>query len=253
MVSNVKSKSDKRLKSKVSAGADKKEAIDQPADVPEKATNPGVMRVEAPLDFKVKTLLVNIGKTFSNVVNWYIHLTEISREDVIERYRTRGMAKFQKGRFVDAAEDFAALVELQPTNPWASYMLGRSLGKAGDVPEAIRWLRTAAEQNPGDPEVHFQLGLLLSHDEQLDEAEAEFSKVAALAPAEPKGHYRLGVVYDKMGEHDRAIESLHRALELRPQSPKVNQRLGFVYEGKGDHGRALKHFKKAAELEDSAL
>jgi len=253
MVSNAESKSDNRAKAKVSASAEKKEIGGQPVRVPKKATEPGMRELEVPLDFKVKTLFVNIGRAFGKVVHWYSHLTEVSRNDVAERYRAKGMAEFQKGLFADAAEDFAALVELQPTDSWANYMLGRSLGKTGDVAEGITRLRVAVEQDHGDPEIDFQLGLLLSHEEQLEEAEAAFSKVATLVPAEPKGHYRLGIVYDKMGKYNKAIESLHRALELRPQSSKINQRLGFVYEGKGDHAQALKYFKKAAELENSTL
>jgi len=253
MVSNGEWKSDNRAKAKMSASAEKKETVGRPVRVLKKATEPGVQQLEVPLDFKVKTLFVNIGRAFGKVVHWYSHLTEVSSDDVAERYRTRGMAEFEKGLFADAAEDFAALVELQPADCWANYMLGRSLGKTGDVAEGIARLRMAAELDHGDPEIDFQLGLLLSHEEQLEEAEAAFSKVATQAPAEPKGHYRLGIVYDKMGEYNKAVESLHRALELRPQSPKINQRLGFVYEGKGDHAQALKYFKKAAELENSIL
>ena len=253
MVSNQKSQSNKKPQAKLAASVKKKAPADQPTPVLDVGTKPRLEEVKAPLSFKGKILLANIGKTFWRLVNWYAGLTEVSRDDAMERYRKRGMAEFENGRFADAAENFAVLVQLEPTDPWAYYMLGCSLSQAGDITKGIQWLSRAAERDGDDPEIHFQLGLLLSQEEQLEEAEAEFSKVAALAPAEPKGWYRLGVIYDKMCEHDKAIKSLHRALELRPQSPKVNQRLGFVYEGKGDRAQALQYFKKAAELENSAL
>jgi Flp pilus assembly protein TadD len=252
MVSTRQSKSDKEPDSMAAAGLEQ-EAGGEPLDDPAIDAKPNAGEVKAPLGFKAVTVFTNIGRTLGRFVDWYGQLTEVKRDDVIERHRKRGIAAFQKGRFADAAKDFAALAELRPTDPWVAYMLGRSLGKAGDVPSALTWLRRAAQLNPGDPEIHFQLGLFLSHEKQLVEAEAEFSKVAKLAPTEAKGHYRLGVVYDNIGEHDKALESLHRALELRPNSPKVNQRLGFVYEGKGDHAQALKYFKHAAEIEDSSL
>ena len=254
MVSKAESKSDdKRPKANMSVNAEKEEVSGQPTDVSKKPAKPGAQELEAPLAFRTKTFFVNVGRAFGNVVNWYSRLTEVRRDDVIDRYRAKGMEKFEKGLFMDAAEDFAALAELHPTDSWAHYMRGRSLGKAGYVPEAIECFRTAAEQDPDDPEIHFQLGLLLSQDEQLSEAEAVFLRVTTQVPTEPKGHYRLGIVYDKMREYDKAVESLHRALELRPQSVKINQRLGFVYEGKGDHAQALEYFKKAAELEDSTI
>ena len=246
MVSRGQSKSDKEPDSRASAGLEEEETGGEPQGDAVTTTERTVGELNAPLGFKAVTVFTNIGRTFGRLVSWYAQLTEVNRDDVIERHRKRGIAAFQKGRFADAAKDFAALAELRPTDAWVSYMLGLSHGKAGDVPCALKWLRRAAQQNPRDPEIHF-------HEGQLVEAEAEFSKVAELAPAEPKGHYRLGVVYDNAGEHDKALESLHRALELRPNSPKVNQRLGFVYEGKGDHAQALKYFKHAAEIEDSSL
>ena len=253
MVSRGQSKSDKEPDSRASAGLEEEETGGEPQGDAVTTTERTVGELNAPLGFKAVTVFTNIGRTLGSLVDWYAELTEVKRDDVIERHRKRGIAAFQRGRFADAAKDFAVLAELRPTDAWVSYMLGRSHGNAGDVPWALKWLRRAAQQNSGDPEIHFQLGLFLSHEGQLVEAEAEFSKVAELAPAEPKGHYRLGVVYDNAGEHDKALESLHRALELRPNSPKVNQRLGFVYEGKGDHAQALKYFKQAAEIEDSAL
>jgi tetratricopeptide (TPR) repeat protein len=243
-------KSEKRPTPRIPAAAANEKAAAQAEAATEPIAEPRLGRVEAPSGMKLRTVVLNVGKTFGRLVNWYASLTEVDREDMADRYRRQAIAEFEMQHYAEAADSFSALLKLNLKDAWACQMLGRSLGKAGDVSGAITWLRAAIEKAPQEPESHFQLGVFLSHTEQFQEAEAEFLKVIELVPDESKGHYRLGVVYDQMGEYDKALASLQRALQLRPQSPKINQRLGFVCEGKGDHAGALKYFKKAAELEN---
>ena len=250
---SVTMKPEGRPTKKTPATAANENAADQSVDAAETIVQPRARRVEAPLGMKMTRVFINIGKTFGRLVNWYANLTEVDHEDLADSYRRKAVAEFQMQHYVVAADLFTTLLTLNPDDAWVCQMLARSLGGAGDVSGAIKWLRSAVEKDAQEPESHFQLGLFLSHAEQFQEAEAQFLKVIALTPDEPKGHYRLGVVYDQMGEYDKALESLQRALQLRPQSPRINQRLGFVCEGKGDHAGALKYFKKSAELENSAL
>ncbi|MFC1734923.1 tetratricopeptide repeat protein [Candidatus Hydrogenedentota bacterium] len=238
-------------KTETQASADARD--EKAASIAEMNTRSRTNTVEAPWDFKAKTLFINLGKTLGNVVNWYEKLTEVDSETIVDRYRKKGTAEFERGRFAEAAENFTMVVELQSGNAWAYCMLGRSLARIGNDTKAAECLRKATALDPNSAETHFQLGLLLCEKDELKDAKAELGKVAELAPLEPKGHYRLGIVHDKLGEYDKALKALNKALELRPQSPKINQRLGFVYEGKGDHAEALKFFKKAAELEDSIM
>ena len=67
-----------------------------------------------------------------------------------------GRAYFHAGRYAQAGEEFAAVVERHPVNDYAHFCLGRSLEKTGRTAEARRHLALAASLRPdrGDYRVY---------------------------------------------------------------------------------------------------
>ena len=59
-----------------------------------------------------------------------------------------GRAYFRTGRYVDAREEFAAVVERSPVNDFAHFCLGRALEKTGRRAEARRHLTLAVGLRP---------------------------------------------------------------------------------------------------------
>jgi Flp pilus assembly protein TadD len=59
-----------------------------------------------------------------------------------------GRAYFRAGRYAQAREEFAAVVERSPVNDYAHFCLGRSLEKTGRRQEARRHLTLAAGLRP---------------------------------------------------------------------------------------------------------
>ena len=59
-----------------------------------------------------------------------------------------GRAYFHAGRYADAREEFAAVVERYPVNDFAHFCLGRALEKTGRRREARRHLTLAANLRP---------------------------------------------------------------------------------------------------------
>ena len=59
-----------------------------------------------------------------------------------------GRAYFHAGRYAQAGEEFAAVVERHPVNDFAHFCLGRSLEKTGRIKEARRHLSLAASLRP---------------------------------------------------------------------------------------------------------
>ena len=59
-----------------------------------------------------------------------------------------GRAYFRSGRYAEAREEFAAVVEHYPVNDFAHFCLGRSLEKTGRKAEARRHLALAACLRP---------------------------------------------------------------------------------------------------------
>ncbi|TML36464.1 MAG: tetratricopeptide repeat protein [Actinobacteria bacterium] len=59
-----------------------------------------------------------------------------------------GRAYFRSGRYAQARDEFAAVVERAPVNDFAHFCLGRALEKTGDRAEARRHLALAANMRP---------------------------------------------------------------------------------------------------------
>jgi tetratricopeptide (TPR) repeat protein len=59
-----------------------------------------------------------------------------------------GRAYFRSGRYAQAGEEFAAVVERHPVNDYAHFCLGRSLEKTGRLREAKRHLALATSLRP---------------------------------------------------------------------------------------------------------
>src|SRR6266480_2658200 len=59
-----------------------------------------------------------------------------------------GRAYFRSGRYAQAGEEFAAVVERHPVNDFAHFCLGRSLEKTGRLREAKRHLALATSLRP---------------------------------------------------------------------------------------------------------
>lgn len=57
-------------------------------------------------------------------------------------------ARFDSGRYADAAEDFGRLVEVAPDSDYARFGLGLSLARLGRHPEAAEQLALAAAMAP---------------------------------------------------------------------------------------------------------
>jgi Flp pilus assembly protein TadD len=59
-----------------------------------------------------------------------------------------GRAYFRSGRFAEARDEFAAVVERYPTNDYALFCLGRACELTGDRREARKHLTLAANLRP---------------------------------------------------------------------------------------------------------
>jgi Flp pilus assembly protein TadD len=59
-----------------------------------------------------------------------------------------GRAYFRSGRYAQAGEEFAAVVERYPVNDFAHFCLGRSFEKTGRMREAKRHLALATSLRP---------------------------------------------------------------------------------------------------------
>ncbi|MCB2187967.1 MAG: glycosyltransferase [Deltaproteobacteria bacterium] len=101
----------------------------------------------------------------------------------------------------------------------------RRLTQAGDLPGAIKVLRTAVEQGFTDASLLSDLAYKLAMTGNLREAEYSFRWAAWLAPRDPRILYNLGAVQAEMGSLEAAHETISRLLALEPSLPQARELL----------------------------
>ena len=151
----------------------------------------------------------------------------------------------------------------KPPFPDTAYYLGFAYFKQGDLANAEKWLKEAAQLNPRDSRIPYQLGfvyrkqgreedaqksLALSEDlHRQDDTEAQLRtecgqkldkgpRDEAHAICEKLYHAddaerltALGMIYGQHGDLEAALKPFLRAAELSPQSPQVQYNLALTY------------------------
>jgi tetratricopeptide (TPR) repeat protein len=173
------------------------------------------------------------------------------------------------GRLDIEDRDFASAIKhltgaiAKPPFPDTAYYLGFACLKQGDLPNAEKWLKRAAELNPRDSRIPYQLGfvyrqqgredeaqksLALSEDlHRQDDSEAQLRtecgqkldkgpREEARAICEKLYHdddaerlTALGMIYGQHADYEAALKPFLRAAELSPQSPQVQYNLALTY------------------------
>jgi tetratricopeptide (TPR) repeat protein len=151
----------------------------------------------------------------------------------------------------------------KPPFPDTAYYLGVAYFRQGDLANAEKWLRQAAEVNPHDARIPYQLGqvyrkqgrvaeaqkALAQSDEQrqrddkesrlrlecrqkLDQGLTEEARAVCeqlYVPNDADKLTELGTIYAQHGDLEAALKPLRRAAELTPQSPQVQYNLALAY------------------------
>ncbi len=173
----------------------------------------------------------------------------------------RGRALLQIGRAEEAAQDYAEVVEADPTDHQAHYGLGRALARLGEVDAALESWQRAFDIQPGvapltaradllrshkrgdrgygdltqalalapeDPALWARRALVLQDLERLEEAEADAEEMVARFPEDPDGYLIRGMIRKERGALEGAREDLRHMLELAPEHRYASTARGLL-------------------------
>ena len=140
-------------------------------------------------------------------------LTEGERVHLI-----RGRLAFASGRYQEAADEFGAAVEADPTSARALVNLGTSLAQLGD----------------------------------LDGAVERFQQALAIDPRQTTANFNLGNIFFSQGQQAEAIPHLEVVLEDTPYDGEAHLLLARAQVATGNEFDSLVHFRKAAELDPAS-
>lgn len=150
-----------------------------------------------------------------------------------------------EGRWADAAEQYARLVQQQPANTEHHLKLAEALQAQGRNAEAEAELLPLA--NAGDPDALVQLAALYRSAGRLDEASGLLDRVFADYPNLPSAHEEAANIAIARGQPEIAESELRQALQSDPSRLSARVTLARLYAERGDPTAAAEQFRIAVE------
>jgi tetratricopeptide (TPR) repeat protein len=135
------------------------------------------------------------------------------------------------------------LKEMQGALKEASEKIGQR-----DFDAAISLLKSILEKNPEDPNALYLIGISYSRKKMLPEAIDVLTQVTQLSPKFAPAYFELGVCYEQQGDQAKALEYFQKTMELDTANPDAAYNSGLILFGQNRMDEALTLFEKALEL-----
>ena len=139
-------------------------------------------------------------------------------------------------------------LEIDNSNSLSYINLGYAFKGLGKLDEAVVCYQRALVLNPNSIEAHNNLGNVLSDLGKLDEAVKCYQRVLILNPNYVQTHNNLGIIFKKIGKLGEAIACYQRALALKPDFAEVHNNLGEALKDRGMIDKAIEHYRSALEI-----
>src|SRR5882757_9921180 len=149
----------------------------------------------------------------------------------------------------DAAESkLRAVLQDDPGNPWAHFVLGTVLRQQSRFEEAFDVFTESAKLMPGFPENHSQLSYLFYRDDDSDNAVSEARTALSMDPKNAEAYRYLGLALYSAGHYDSALNAFQESLVREPANADVYYDMGITLRDQGDLRRAAVAYRHALGL-----
>jgi Flp pilus assembly protein TadD/SAM-dependent methyltransferase len=155
---------------------------------------------------------------------------------------------FDQGRLEQAALLCREVLEADPGDPDALYLLGRVALKNGQAAAAAELIRRAILGEDRRPAYHFHLALALQTMGDLAGAVTSYRNNLALDPDHIEALANLGVALFGLGALDEAEGAYRRLLALAPGDPDMLANFAHLMMARGDAGTALAVLSQSLSL-----
>ena len=131
-----------------------------------------------------------------------------------------GLAYDRKGRFSEAAKQYAIAIERRPQMYDAQFQLANALRMSGDLPGAIGAFEVLLRNEPAHIGALSSLSEVYESSQRLEDAEAALQTITRLQPNVAYHQYRLAKFYERTGNAHKAHAAYVRADSLKPQQQR---------------------------------
>jgi len=150
-----------------------------------------------------------------------------------------GLTLHRNNRLGEAEPFYQRVLDEDPGQPDALYLLGMIALQRGDNARAARLIAQALERNRTAPEYHANLALALQNLGRNDEACACCTSALALQPRHYAALNTMGNARMMLGQCDEAVSCFRKALAIKPDSVEIHQNLARALTTMGRIGESV--------------
>ncbi len=147
-----------------------------------------------------------------------------------------------------AIKSFQTAIQLDPQQPNAIEMLGKTLIESCRYQDAITFFSGLLKQRPQDAELYFQLGIAQNRLGDLAEAELSIKKSLQLCPGNNQRFNELGAVLWSQKKLTQAADAFGLAVKRDPENASAWSNLGAVLHELNQLPKAFIMLKQAVKL-----
>lgn len=181
------------------------------------------------------------------------HSFSVHRQELAQRWRTRGETAMQAGKPIAAIEALRSAQEYAPDDEDLQIQLAGALAAAGRTPEAVAYFNNLLESKPGNGLIHLQLARLATRQGNVPLAEEHY-QAALDGTWEGDGYVRRREVRLELSRYliaqkryEQARTQLLIAAGNAPDDAKIEVEISDLLESAEDEANALHFYKRAMQ------
>ncbi len=165
-----------------------------------------------------------------------------------------GIQYFKQGKFVEAASEFQAEVDMAPNYDYGYYMLGMCYLKLGKLDIATENFKKAIDLTAEKFDYHYGLAQVYLKRKEYYQVVNTLNAAANLAKTQPQQYalsYLRGIGYSGKKKYAEAVEDLKKARQIKADQTILEQ-LGKSCYQIGDSDCAIAAFKDALKIDPNS-
>lgn len=157
--------------------------------------------------------------------------------------------QFQAGAWPEAEQAYRSVIETDPHNAEAIFMLAQVRQKQGDLDEPKALLEQVAQLEPFNPNIFHAQGVLHINRRELEDAERFFHQALEINPEHGASRNGLAFIELATGRFEAAEHSATLALHEQPEDPQAMTYLGTALLELGKVKEATAYLQEALRIE----
>ena len=152
------------------------------------------------------------------------------------------------GQYDEAEKLYAQIIDENPHDAEALYLLGSLLAQQGKFEAGLTFLRRAVIENPGNSIYHCNLGVAQQNLNFLDEALASFWRSIKCDKRNMDAYYNLAKLYKQLNLIESAFLCYEQVLSIDSSRFDALINMGNILVDRGLYDNAIDHFQRAIEV-----